>query len=257
MAHRALCIGHSHLNAVMAAYKQAARRRRDLDLAFIPLHALGPEVHSLHEGELHPTLAEAIARESGKQFDAVFFWIGGSYQHQLGLLNHPTPFDFVDPERPSVLNKNAAILSYGLVRASLLSMSRHKLDLLRKLADLFSAPKYQFEAPPPIASKEHIVAHPGYAFAQLVADRGVSPLSLRLKLSRLHASIYRQVCSECGVTMLPPPPAAVDNLGALVPEAWDTDSIHASPWYGQRVLDSMGDVIKSGTGFWQRIRRTL
>ena len=82
--------------------------------------------------------------------------------------------------------------------------------------------------------------HPGHFFAQAgIAQRGVSPSSLRLKLSQIQVSVLSGITAGLGIELLPPPRATVTPNGFLHPDYFANDASHANTAYGEMVLSQI------------------
>ena len=230
----------------MYAYRIGREHGQYLDLiwSFIQLGLLEMPGPFADEGRtsLNSVLLNAIdasISELGGYPDFVFLFIGGSEQHRLGLLNDPVPFDVVLPaEEELPISPNAIVLPYFQVKRLLLSYSDMKLCLVATLGDFFRCPVFQRQAPPPIESESHIRSYPGPAFQQLIAERGISPPSLRYKLWCIHSRNYEEVCKRKQINYLTVPPGTTCG-GFLNPEYIGNDSIHANLAYGHALIKDM------------------
>lgn len=241
---RALGIGHSHLTALAEAL--ALRPARPgFEVRLIPMidPAFEPNLEHVEAGTvLNRALqarlqAEAAAEDAAVPF--VFDCVSGNEYHFLGLVNHARPFDFVLEDAPDLpLVPGAEIIPSGLMRARLnhaIGMARHTLAGLRAATTL---PIWHIQSPPPVPDPDHIARHPS-VFAGAIAERGVAPATLRLKLWRLQSDAYRAACAELGISFVPSPSAALDPDGFLRSAGWNPDPTHANAWYGALVLDQV------------------
>ena len=241
---RLLGIGHSHLSALAEALAGRAPRR-DLGFRLIPMidPRFEPNLRHVEGGTALNQALQAYLRAEEAAGDAdvpfVFDCVSGNEHHFLGLVNHVRPFDFVLADAPGLpLTQGAEIIPAELMRERMhhaIGMARHTLAGLRAATSL---PIWHLQSPPPVPDPDHIRRHPS-VFAAAVAEHGVGPATLRLKLWRLQSEAYRAACAELGIGFLPAPPVALDPDGFLRPAGWNPDPTHASAWYGALVLDQV------------------
>lgn len=241
-----LCVGHSHLGAIQYCYENGRPSGAfdDIELEFVELHNVASfEYYHTRPDVLDTPILDAfssIEAVRGEAPAAVFMTVGGSVQHTISMLNHEQPMDLIVPWRARAeVADDAVLIPYRMMERLLLEQSGWKLHLLSLMAKHFSCPKYFFQAPPPIASEEHLREYPGPQFERLVAERGFSPIGFRQKISEMHTKIYRDECDSGGVTFVPAPERALDGSGNLAVEAAAPDSIHASVVYGGYLIDQI------------------
>ena len=132
------------------------------------------------------------------------------------------------------------------MRQSLHAQMRHALAILTALAPSLPHRLWHVQSPPPLPDNDHIRLHPTH-FADQVAELGISPPSLRMKLWVLQSEIYRDHCEAMGIGFLPVPDDAMDAQGFLDQRGWLPDPAHANAWYGElvvRQLDALTDVVR-------------
>ncbi len=229
-------VGHSHLVALTEA--EAARLAlpgaAPSQITFVQM--LAPEYTPtvLEDGALNPALQQAIAGPV-----TLFGCISGNEYHYLGLVDHPRPFDFVLPDRPDLpIRQDAEIIPAGLMRETMRSQVVGGVGVLRALAAASDRRAWIVQSPPPVPDDDYIRAHP-IQFAEQVAQHGVAPASVRMKLWLLQSEVYRAACEELGLRYLDVPKAACDAAGFLLQPGWRQDPAHANSWYGQHVLQQI------------------
>lgn len=228
-----LVFGRSHLRAVRLAWnaRTEAGRTEGLELRFIQLLSRDWQP-SVVEGRYNEKILAELARPNLRLIVSV---VGGNEHNVLGLVNHPTRFDFVLPEAPDLpLQEGAAILPSLLVRKSLERRIAPTVRLIRLLRRSTRLPIVQLDSPPPIPSAEHIARYP-IGFEELVPELGVAPALLRYKLWRLRSEIAREACESMGIRVVPVPKPMQDPHGMLVRDAWADDATHANAFYGERL----------------------
>ena len=240
---RLLGVGHSHLSALADALPGRAPRR-GLEFRLIPMidPAFEPNLEHVEGGTaLNRAFRARLRTEEAEDADVpfVFDCISGNEHHFLGLVNHARPFDFVLESAPDLpLTPGAEVIPAGLMRERLhhaIGMARETLAGLRAATAL---PIWHVQSPPPVPDPDHIRRHAS-VFADAVAEHGVAPATLRLKLWRLQSEAYRAACADGGIGFLPVPEAALDPDGFLRPNGWGPDPTHANAWYGALVLDQV------------------
>lgn len=239
-------MGHSHLGAIKFCYINGKPFGKfdDIELEFIDLHGVASfEYYHSSPEELGAPLREAfemveVAR--GGPPAAVFMLVGGSVQHSISMLNHEWPIDVIVPWEPRApLTEGATLIPFRMLEKLLIEQSSWKFNLLTLSAKHFSCPKYFFQAPPPIASEDHLRKYPGPQFQPLVEERGFSPIAFRRKIAEMHTRLYMARCEAAGITFLAPPTKGLDDDGCLALEAAAPDSIHASVVYGEYLIDQI------------------
>ena len=249
---RLVGVGHSHLQAI----QDACQLRQQADPARAPVpgfvQMLAPELTPtlMPDGSLNPKLLAAISSamigdDLSEPF--VFDCVSGNEYYFIGLVNHPRRFDFVLPSRPELpLAPGAEIIPSDLMRRSLHAQMRHALAILTALAHSLPCRFWHVQSPPPLPDNDHIRLHPTH-FAAQVAEHGISPPGLRMKLWVLQSEIYRDHCQATGIGFLPVPDEATDAGGFLDRRGWLPDPAHANNWYGElvvRQLDALTDRVR-------------
>jgi hypothetical protein len=234
-----LVLGNSHLTALAQAYAlRCQQNSAPPRLEFVRFN------DPRFAGALHAEALAAVLQEKllAGPYDLYVSMVGGNDHSVLGMLNHPRLFDFVLPEAPGLaLTPGAEILPAGLVMELLHKRIEPHVKMLAALRSALPGQRLvHVQSPPPVPSARHIATYPG-VFADLIAERGVSPAALRYKLWRLHSSLYRQSCAGLGVGFLPVPAKMCDAEGMMVEQAWNHDPTHGNTVYGAHVLGQLVD----------------
>jgi len=222
-----VCIGHSHVGAI------AGCGAPNLDV--IDFWVAGPLWDDTDEGiRFRPDIVERVAKGS-----QVLSMIGGFAHYILGAAEHPRPFDFVLPSRPDLpFDDSRLLVPADAVRAKLTEMGGPQIDPLSELVRISNGPVVHI-APPPPAVDIQIVEYPVDPFE---GRRVVAPKWVRYKIWRLHCEIIEAHCNQNGIRFLPPPAAATDDDGFLLPEYRLSDFLHGNAGYGALVLEQLGRV---------------
>jgi hypothetical protein len=237
-----LCLGNSHLAALRRAYEARSDAEGPL-LRFVSINK-EPFQPNLTDGVLHPNLRKHL---SPNDTSPLILMIGGNHHNVLGLVNHPTRFDFFLDEDPNLVAVTGAeIIPLGLVRAQLDQMLVKPVkDILAAIAaTAASRPVFQMESPPPIADADHIRQFPGI-FADKISRRGVAPDILRYKLWRVHSALMREYCDALNITFVPVPAAMQDDRGMLAKAAWSADPVHANEIYGHHLIAQISELVSA------------
>ena len=242
----AVAIGHSHLLGSHWAQNFRILHGEQLTVHIHPI-VLGDEDHPnvVEEGGryvLSPRVAQRLQGELATLREPPPFivaFIGGTEYFTIGHAEHPQRFDFVLPERPDLdVRSGVQIIPPSMIRITLERMMHHALKLMSALRAATSIPIIFVQSPPPIPSQEHILANPG-PFREVIEQHGVMPATLRMKLWLLQSSIFRQRSEELGCRYLEPPAGGTDDAGFLYEPKWHHDSVHATLWYGELILQQI------------------
>lgn len=235
---RLFIIGHSHLAAIETAHRhRQLTGNGTLAATFLQLRRPGLRMNP----DAAPDSPEAWSPAARKLYaearpERVVSCIAGNSHTVLGLVEHPQRFDFVLDEAPDLpLDDSREILPCALVSALMTRQMQNGIKVMQAMRHLATVPVVHVDAPPPVASAEHILAHPDAFEAQLKAQ-GLTPAIIRLKLWRLQSALTRRLCQEHGFAFLPPPETALTAEGYLAPQAWNPDPSHGNAWYGEQVL---------------------
>lgn len=222
-----LCIGHSHMNAVMTFGASHA------DVDFM-------SCLEVVDGVVKDRDVRGFADVDAGSYQAVFLFIRGSRHIMLGMVNRPDgPFDFYLPEQPDLPRiPEARLYPHGLLKQILARHMRHDLAEIKALHAIFrQVPVYVVESPAP-SPQDHVARHPA-GFAEQIAQLGISPASLRYKFWRMHSAVLRDLCDRLGMRWLPAPPESVDEAGMLRLALCRDDPTHGNSAYGKLVLQQL------------------
>jgi nicotinamidase-related amidase len=239
---RPVGIGHSHLEALRDAWATRDQPGTEHPAGHF-LQMLAPEYNPnlSPDATLNPALRAALDEAlSAKGATPVLFdCISGNEYHFIGLTNHPRPFDFALAARPDLPPQTGAeIIPAALMRATLhahIAPALATMTALRRATDL---PIWHVQSPPPLPDNDYIRQNAS-VFAAQIAEHGVAPASLRMKLWLLQSEIYRAHCEAIGIRFVPVPAAVCDAAGFLLRAGWVWDPAHSNAWYGAHVLDQL------------------
>jgi hypothetical protein len=244
-----LAFGHSHLSALMRAGRRMtnARQLGETGMHFVRLNHKTCLPNFLVEGgtrDIHPDLKRRLRfilkRDMPK---ALFLSLLGNEYNTIAMLRHPEPFDFHWPEMDLPADPKSTVIPFDLMKAQLRSMADHSSLLFwRYFASVYDGPMYFVPPPPPIANEDHIRAYPG-AFAERVAEYGLSKPELRLKMWMLYCEVLREAIKGSSTTFVELP-LEIFDAGFLKSIYWQHDPTHGNEAYGEVILRKMLSLAK-------------
>lgn len=231
-----LLIGDSHAHAV----ERAIGRRQGKNLSTsVQVHRLLKSKNGTVIGDITFENFLRIARQLSPD-DHVFSMIGGNQYAVFSTIQHPQKYSFLMPGDAGVENCDELIPYRALAQhfdAGIRGRDGKSLAALRKAT---RARVVHLQPPPPKRDNAHILHHHESKFAQdNIVGLGVSAPELRMAFWRLQAQLLEKLCAELNITVLPPPPAALDVDGFLAPEFYAGDATHANASYGELVLQQI------------------
>jgi hypothetical protein len=240
-----VCIGHSHIEIVRAAAVSAG----------VPLEGLnfwhfagGVSIHADGSVELAPEIRARLVAP-------LFSLVGGAVHLDIGLFDHPRPYDFVWPERQDLpLSNGAELVPYDAIYAAMQARTQPYLEIIGAIRAAIRGPMFHMESPPTYAD-ETVPPNAPDSWTYFRENPSISPVWLRYKLWRVHSGIVRAYCTQANITFVPHPPEVVDAQGLLV-AAFHGLIAHANQAYGALVVRQMQD-LSDGRSVLRRIRRVL
>lgn len=239
---RFLAIGHSHMGAVQKAYRlregeggklfSYSRFVRLNFKAFQPNFVTEKSVRKVSP-DLKRRLKHIVNKETP---DVLLLSMMGNEFNSIGMLKHPTQFDFSWPSHDLPSDENATQLTFDLFRAEIDYMARQNAILLAEVfAEVDVSQKYLLCPPPPIDDEEHIMKYPG-AFGRQVKKFGLSSAEFRMKIWLIYVDVLEKHSKRLGFTFLDSPFDARDK-GYLAKPYRNDDPTHGNPAYGELVLN--------------------
>ncbi len=230
-AERLVVIGHSHSANVADAASAAGVALEHLNFWHLK-DAL------LTEGGMVRLAPHVAARLRGPARSPVFSMVGGAVHQDVGLMQHPRPFDFVWPESPDLpLTPGAEIIPFAALHAAMLARTQYFLDVTSAVQDAADGPVLHIESPPTYWAEALPDNDPGF-YLYFGANPVFSPPWLRWKLWRVHSAIVASHAAARGIGFIPHPPCSLDAEGFLA-EAFHGTAAHANAAYGALVLGQM------------------
>jgi hypothetical protein len=235
---RPLIVGHSHAGALFEA---ATAKGLDVDAV-----SLWREVGAFRHEEGAIVLSDAL-RERVRSASRIVSTIGGGAYLMATMATIARPFAFVAPWSPDERQEEGVELAPTRAVAEVFRERGATNDaLLAEVVSLASAPVVHVVGPPPPRAWEAPHARTNLEslrtkFGEATIARLESAGGRRrlLALWRLTLELAKETCHALSITWMPPPSAACDDEGFLLPE-YSHDLVHANAAYGSLVLEQLG-----------------
>ncbi len=234
---RLLFVGDSHLEAIKRALA-AMRPAPHLQTEAIRFRKVKSDGEL---GDMDLDEVEARVRELRDE-DVLACFIGGNQYNAFGLVQHAQPFDFHSLDRPDLAPMpGREIVAYRTLRDLFVSgLSGNDGKRIARLVAACRARVVQLAPPPPKLNELRILQrHESLFKEQGIAERGLTPATIRLKLWALQMSVLEQLCREWRCTLLPVPGEAVDDAGFLKDEFSADDATHGNESYGRLNIEQV------------------
>ena len=240
-----LGIGHSHIlsirYAVNSVLDELAANNLALDTIwlgekpYIDYQARAENKDIKNFTFSNPLLSEIEKLNPSK--DIIFSSYGGNAHNILGLVQHPTPFDFIYAGIQSEGEEGAEIVPSKLVEAAIIQQGGFPETCwaLRATRAAFGGRIIQCESPPPIIDSNFLMENAGPFKASFIKF-GISKPALRLKLWRMHSDLVKKECKELDIEFLPAPTEFITADGYLTDSGLNNDTTHANAIYGGAVI---------------------
>ncbi|MBP1805043.1 hypothetical protein [Rubellimicrobium aerolatum] len=224
-------IGDSHIQAIKKALLD--RTNAGAKPRISALRLTGKK-----QGDLTFDEAVAFAAQRGPE-DILAVIRRGNFYNTLALIQHPQAFDLLEPGADAAdLQEGAELVPHAVMKDFFTStIQSGYVKMHRRLREASPAPVICLEVPPPKEDAEHIRRSAETFFVQNnIAEAGVTPAPIRLKLWKLQQSALAASCHELGIDYLPSPAGTRNERGFLRPEFYAPDATHANAAYGELVL---------------------
>lgn len=257
--HRTLLVGSSHANCIAASirsnlYQPSSQNYVVRVVAHGATALPGGLVLTDSQGRevANPIMLKAIqgnTRLRPKPAVWVVSVLGGNHASRLSLFRQAAGYWMSGDD-----GKNSAAGGTFIPEDLLVATLTRQLDSLRSFLRLIGnqdvAGVIHVEAPPPVRSAEHIVAHLPAKTLALAKSNGLDQIGpdqigdagFRLRVWQCQAQATQQSVQAEGAHYLLPPSEALDPDGFLAQRYW-ADAMHASPEYGAAVLRMIEEYI--------------
>lgn len=249
---RVLLVGSSHANCIAASIRTKLYEPSSQNyLVRIVAHGAaalpGGLVVSDSQGRelANPIMLKAI-QDNVRLRPKPAVWavsvLGGNHASRLSLFRQPARY-WMSGGGIAPAATEGTFVAEDLMVATLARNLGSLRTFLHLLGKQEVAGVIHVEAPPPVRSAEHIVAHLPAKTLALARSSGfdeigpdeISDAGFRLRAWQCQSKATRQVVEGEGAHYLLPPSEALDPDGYLA-EQFRADAMHASPEYGAAVL---------------------
>ena len=230
MAARAVCIGHSHSEAVARAAAAGGFPIEVLNFWTLP----GALITSDGEVRFAQPVLERLRAP-------VFSLTGGAVHLDVGLMRHPRPFDVILPEDTSLpLDPGAEILPYGAVLHAMQRRVAPYLAVMTALRRAVSGDVFHMSAPAVFDSEQRPDDDPTFD-TYFGADSVFASPVLRQKLWRIQNRLTEAHCLANGMEFIPVPAESITEAGFLRP-GFAGKPGHANAAYGALLAQQIMDI---------------
>ena len=245
MTARILIVGDSHIYAVKDALQRTPASLTDRAIEALRISA---EKNGKTIGDI--SLDQAVNRAAGlARHDLLVTMLRGNQFNKMGLIQHPRAFDVMMRDIGSAdVRPGAELIPLSTMREFFRDTLRggYGKDLLR-----FMHGNCRVVCVAPPAPKEdagHILKGAETYFREHgIADVGVTPAPLRLKLWALQQEALAKFCAEHGMVFMTNPPGTRDEAGYLKREYYAPDATHANADYAVLLLEQLA-LLQPGEG---------
>lgn len=237
MTARMLIVGDSHIYAVKDALQRTPEPMKSRAIEALRISA---EKNGKTIGDI--SLDQAVDRAAGlARHDLLVTMLRGNQFNKMGLIQHPKAFDVMMQDIcTGAVRPDAELIPLSAMRDLFRDTLRggYGKDLLR-----FSLAKCRVVCVAPPAPKEdaeHIMKGAETYFRDHgIADVGVTPAPLRLKLWALQQDALASFCAEHGMVFMTNPPGTRDEAGYLKRGYYAPDATHANADYAALLLEQL------------------
>jgi hypothetical protein len=223
---RAIVVGYSHIVAL-----QSAPLRSGLEIYRIIRKKNGKAMGDMSFADiLHLVVSDPAS--------VVISAMGGN-EHQMYLLEHSFPFDFIEPGNDS-LEAGHEMIPYAEMYDVFEDISGQRWKQIAELHKAANRRTFHLEVPPPKESEAHIRKRVESLFRDGInAGKPITRATIRAKLWRLQRRVAMDCCQKIGMMYVPAPVKAKTANDFLRPEFYAADATHANARYGALVLDQI------------------
>ena len=221
-----LIVGNSHIECIAAALLPDA----DSKINCVNLGTMNTSQKMKAE-----QIVNRVKVTSDTRPDVICLCIKGNQHNHYGIVESPRPFSLgsKDISAPGLNDSNRSFIPFTVMVDHL--FETFDPVLIGALYDAFpDAARVLLNAPPPIGSWDHIVAHPRF-FADRISY-GPAPKALRLQLYEAQTEALRNISSLFDARFIDAPVECLDADGFLAPDYWVVDPTHANAAYGRSIL---------------------
>lgn len=231
---RILILGDSHIHAIKDALREAKPETDGFDVTALRI------ISKSGLGDI--TFDEGLAmcaQLTGSDFLATAF--RGNQYNTIGLIQHARPFDVMLTETAPMVEGALEVIPLNLFRQFFYDTLKGGYGrLLLKVKETTKAPMACLAPPAPKEDGQLIKRKAETFFRNAgIAEFGVSPAQLRLKLWTLQDEALARYCAENSMIHLGNPSPARDENGYLRREYYFNDGTHGNSQYGALVIEQL------------------
>lgn len=237
MTTRMLIVGDSHIYAVKDALdlKPSTMKDRGIEALRVFAEKNGKTIGDISLDEAVNRVSQLAAR------DLAVTMLRGNQFNTMGLIQHPRAFDIMMPEIDGgAVLPGAELIPLAIMRkvfADTLAGGYGK-NLLRFNTGI--CPCVCLAPPAPKEDADHIMKGAETYFRDHgIAEVGVSPAPLRLKLWTLQQEALANFCKDHGLVFMTNPPGTRDEAGFLKRQYYAPDATHANADYAVLLLEQL------------------
>jgi hypothetical protein len=183
--------------------------------------------------------------QSSRGSNVLFSFLGGNDHSVLSLIEHPVPYDFYlpgDGRYPMLMGRQPVpLLTIQTLIGNMIKGTVAMLTAIR-----YTLPNWRVVhamPPPPIASEEQIHRVTEEYFRTALAQYGVTPISIRMKVYVVYCQLMQEALSKLDIQTLYPPIDAQDAGGALI-ENYALGCTHGNDAYGALVACQINQYLR-------------
>lgn len=237
-AHQLLLYGDSHSETVFQAAELRQRKRNPTPIS---VHRARRKKGEKVLGDT--SLEEFVELSRGlTESDVIISMIGGNQHAVFSTIQHPIVFDVLESGGGADgLRPGAQIIPHRAIASFLGQGIRDGRDgkAIRAIRAATVAQMVHIISPPPKRDSDFIRTYHETRFKGEIAELGVSPPELRIKIWRMQHRLTREFCEELAIMPMDPPTTALDADGYLLPEYYAQDATHANRAYGMLLLEEL------------------
>lgn len=234
--------GDSHTRALS---KAAAQYYSDDSLYEYSIHWMLTIKNEKQRGDLSiEDACESIKKLAGNDILAISLL--GTTHNIIGLVKHNQPYWLFEPgSTKDEINPADEIIPRNAIwdMFERRTGTSKRIEILKKCS---SVRVFHIMPPPPKEDNEFISSKTSRYRDNNVADTGIAPPELRLRLWKIELQVLDKICKEWGITLLPPPIETLDDNGFLKQEFYAEDATHANSEYGALILKQLEEASLNG-----------
>jgi hypothetical protein len=236
-----LIIGDSHVHAIQSGLQELVPKRDDLDISALRIMIERGEKQGAGDVAFDDAMVMASSLSDGDVLATAF---RGNQHNALGLMQHPQPFDIMMPGIAPLIPGETEIIPLAMARQFFSETLRGGYGKMILRARAACKVRMACLSPPaPKEDNEHIQKGAETYFREAgIAEIGVSPPALRLKLWTLQDEALAQFCAENDIIHLANPPGSRDENGYLKRDYYFRDATHGNAAYGTLVVNQLIDL---------------